>query len=338
MSFDAGAGHWWKLHTVDRRGHDDRHERRHRPHPLDRPLRALRGDAHDRARRHRRERRAAVDPGRPRLLDLEPRLGRQRLSHRLRRAAAALGPLRRPARPQARPDGRPRRLHPRIAAVRPRLESGDARRGAVRPGHRRRDDLGRDPRDDLHDVPRAARAREGDRGLRLRRLRGRLDRPAGRRRADAVDQLPLDLLREHPDRDRHGDPGAARRAARRGHRHPPGRGRRGRRAHHGLPHAHRLHDRRAGGRERLGLGRGARPARPRGRAAGGVHPARVARGYAARAAADLPLAHALGRQRRPGADGRRDVRDVLPRLAVPPARARLRRAADRPGIPAGHAS
>ena len=39
------------------------------------------------------------------------------------------------------------------------------------PGHRRRDDLRRDPRHDRDDVPRAARAGEGDRGLQLRRLR-----------------------------------------------------------------------------------------------------------------------------------------------------------------------
>ena len=38
----------------------------------------------------------------------------------------------------------------------------------------------------------------------------------------------------------------------------------------------------------------------------------------------------------PGADRGRDVRDVLPRLALPAAGARLRRAADRPGVPAGH--
>ena len=37
----------------------------------------------------------------------------------------------------------------------------------------------------------------------LRRLRGRLDRAARRRRADPVDQLALDLLRQRPDRDRH---------------------------------------------------------------------------------------------------------------------------------------
>ena len=36
----------------------------------------------------------------------------------------------------------------------------------------------------------------------LRRLRRRLDRPARRRRAHRGDQLALDLLRQHPDRDR----------------------------------------------------------------------------------------------------------------------------------------
>ena len=84
-----------------------------------------------------------------------------------------------------------------------RPEPGDAGRGALRAGRRRRDDLGRDPRDDRDDVPRAARAGEGDRRLRLRRLGRRLDRPAGRRRAHPGDQLALDLLRQPPDRHRH---------------------------------------------------------------------------------------------------------------------------------------
>ena len=51
-------------------------------------------------------------------------------------------------------------------------------------------------------------------------------------------------------------------------------------------------------------------------------------------AADLPLAQRLGRQRGPGAGRRRHVRDVLPRRALPAAGARLRRAADRPRVPA----
>ena len=51
-------------------------------------------------------------------------------------------------------------------------------------------------------------------------------------------------------------------------------------------------------------------------------------------AADLPLAQRLGRERDPGALGRGDVRDVLPRIAVPAAGAGLRRAGDRPRVPA----
>ena len=51
-------------------------------------------------------------------------------------------------------------------------------------------------------------------------------------------------------------------------------------------------------------------------------------------AADLPLAQRLGGQPGPGALGRRDVRDVLPRLPVHAAGARLRRPGDRPRLPA----
>ena len=47
---------------------------------------------------------------------------------------------------------------------------------ALRPGRRRRDDLGGDPRDDRDDVPRAARAGQGDRRVRLRGLGRRLGR------------------------------------------------------------------------------------------------------------------------------------------------------------------
>ena len=79
-------------------------------------------------------------------------------------------------------------------------EPGDADRRALRPGRRRRDDLGGDPRDDRDDVPGAARAGEGDRRLQLRRVGRRLDRPARRRRAHAGDRLALDLLRQRADR------------------------------------------------------------------------------------------------------------------------------------------
>ena len=195
------------LSATHRRGaDDDRHRNAHRridrPQPLARALRPVRRDAHDRARRDDRERRAAVDPGGPRLLPEQPRLGRQRLSHRLRRPAAARRAARRPRRPAARLPHRATRLHHRLARLRAVAERGDARRRPLRPGRRRRAHLGRRPRDDRHDVPRAARPGEGARRLRVRRLRRRLDRPAGRRHPDRRDQLALDLLREPPDRHR----------------------------------------------------------------------------------------------------------------------------------------
>ena len=123
---------------------------------------------------------------------------------------------------------------------------------ALRAGRRRRDDLGGDPRDDRDDVPRAARAGEGDRRVRVRRLRRRLGRPAGRRRADPGDQLALDLLRQRADRHRHGARVARLLAARPRHRPARGRGRPGRGADHRGADARRLHDRQAGRRRRLG--------------------------------------------------------------------------------------
>ena len=68
---------------------------------------------------------------------------------------------------------------------------------------------------------------QGDRRLQLRRLRGRVDRAAARRVPDPGHQLALDLLREHPDRDRHRRVRLA--AGRQGPRdRPRERGRRGR--------------------------------------------------------------------------------------------------------------
>ena len=92
----------------------------------------------------------------------------------------------------------------------------------------------------------------------VRRLRRRLGRPAGRRRADPVDQLALDLLHQRPDRHRHRRAGHAAARARRGHRLRRGRRHPRRGADHQLADARRLHDRQARGRARLGLGRGAR--------------------------------------------------------------------------------
>ena len=233
-----------------------------RPLPLDRTRRALRRFPHDHPRRHDRERGAPVDPGRPRLLPVEPRLGRERLSDRVRRPAAARRTARRPDRPPAHLPHRPGGVHHRIAAVRARLESGGADRRPLPAGPRRRADLRRHPRHDRDDVPGAARAGEGDRDLQLRRLGRRVDRPAGRRRAHAGDQLALDLLRQRPDRDRDRGvrPAAAR--PRRGHRPAPGRGRARRGAGDRGADARRLHDR-GGGRLRLDLPPHARARRGR---------------------------------------------------------------------------
>src|SRR4051794_19774711 len=56
-----------------------------RPQTLDSPRRPLRRDAHDRPRPDDRERRASLDPARPRLQPVRPRLGGQRLPDRVRR-------------------------------------------------------------------------------------------------------------------------------------------------------------------------------------------------------------------------------------------------------------
>src|SRR4051794_33851922 len=88
--------------------------------------------------------------------------------------------------------GRARRLHRGVVGLRCRPEPGAAHRRALRPGRRRRADLGGDPWRDRDDVPRAGRAGEGDRDLQLRGLGRCLHRPADRRRADPVDQLALD--------------------------------------------------------------------------------------------------------------------------------------------------
>ena len=85
----------------------------------------------------------------------------------------------------------------------------------------------------------------------------------------------------------------------------------------------------------MGLRAHARSGRTRARAARGIHRPGVAHGEPARAAAHLPIASDRGRKCRAGADRGRPVRNVLPRRALPPARAGVRRARDRTGVPAG---
>ena len=101
---------------------------------------------------------------------LEPRLGRQRVPDRLRRPAAAGRTRRRPGRAPARIPRRRRPVHLRLAAVRRRAEPVVAGGRPLRAGDRRRDDLGGDPGDDRDDVPRAPRAGQGDRRVRVRGL------------------------------------------------------------------------------------------------------------------------------------------------------------------------
>ena len=213
----------------------------------------MHGRPDDRARRDRRERGAPVDQGGPRLHPEQPRLGGQRLSDRLRRSAAAGGAPRRPARSSARIPGRAGRVYGRLASVRPCAEPGDADRGPLRPGCRRRGGVGGDARDDRHDVPGAAGAGKGDRRVRLRGLGGRLDRAARRRHPHGRHQLALDLLRERSDRDRDGAPRPAPRREPARDRHPGGRGRPRRDPRDGRPDADRLHDPRCRG-ARLDVG------------------------------------------------------------------------------------
>ena len=91
-----------------------------------------------------RERRAAVDPGRPRLLRDLAGLGRQRLPAHLRRLPAARRPARRPLRPPAPVPDRHRR-----SSRWPRSPAGSPTRrcslvaARARAGPRRRDRLGR---------------------------------------------------------------------------------------------------------------------------------------------------------------------------------------------------
>ena len=66
----------------------------------------------------------------------------------------------------------------------------------------------------------------------------------------------------------------------------------------------------------------------------GVHPAPGADREPADAAAPVPLAQRLRRQRRAGADGRRHVRDLLPRRPLPAGDPRLRRVRGRARLPA----
>ncbi len=180
-------------------------------------------------------------------------LGDERLPDRLRRPDAAGRTARRPALAARGVSGRTDGVHHGFTGLRAGLELGAARRRSLHPGHRRRHDRRGHAGDDRDHVPRAARAGQGDRRLRVRGLRRGHDRAARRRRPDPGHRLALDLLRQPAHRRRHrasppsaccrptAAPGLA-----------AGADATGAAAHHQLADARRLHDRRAGRPARLG--------------------------------------------------------------------------------------
>ena len=170
--------------------------------PLARPRRRLPRRPHGRARRDHRQRRAAVDPRRPRLQRDDAGLGRQRLPAHLRRLPPPRRPARRPVRPSPRLPGRHRRLHRRLARLRPGDRASAARDRARRAGHRRRDRRRGRARPADAPVHRGRRARQGDGRVRLRLRRRRLDRRAARRRPHRRLRLALGLPRQPADRRR----------------------------------------------------------------------------------------------------------------------------------------
>ena len=197
----------------------------------------------------------------------------------------------------------------------------------LRPGHRRRAVGLGDPRDHRDRVPRARRPRPRDERLRVRRRRRRLARPARRRRAHpgrsagtgsssstSRSASPRSLLGRalDPRTTRGSGLGARRRLARLG-------------ARDARADDRRLRDR-AGDRARLGLVAGAR-LRRRSRSRCWPPSSRSSRASRTRSCRCGSCGCAGCRlERRARLPRHRDVLDVLPRHALPRARAPLRRA------------
>lgn len=168
--------------------------RLHRPRPAD-----------GRARRDHREHRAAQGPGGPRHIRRQQAVGHHGLRPRLRRAAALRRAHLRPVRPQAHLRHRSDRLR---AGLRTRWcggEPGPALRLPRAPGRLRCPPRARRPLAARRDVHRRQGARQGVRHLRCHRRWWRRGRPAARRFPHRLAQLALDLLRQHPVRDRRRD-------------------------------------------------------------------------------------------------------------------------------------
>ena len=180
--------------------------------PDARPLlpRAVHGDP----RRLDRERRAAVDLGRPRLHLREPRVGRQRLHAGVRGLPAARRSRGGPARPARGVRRRPGAVRARLAGGRAGPERADARRRARRAGARGSRRRARDALDPHDRLPGGPRAQPGARPVgRDGRRRRRLGR-AARRRAHGDAQLALDPDHQRADRPVRRAGGAAGRARR----------------------------------------------------------------------------------------------------------------------------
>ena len=263
-----------------------------------------------------------VDPGRPRLLAVEPRLGRQRLPDRLRRPAAArpgasatCSGARTSSWP-ASPSSRSPRSSAALAQSQEMLVAarfvqgiGGAMTSAVILGMIVT--MFPEPREQAKAIGVYAFVASAG---------GTIGLLAGGVLTESINWHWIFFINV-PIGDRHRLAGDAADRPRPGHR--PRRGRRHPRRDpdHHLADARRLHDRQAGGRLRLEptaqtLGLGA--------ASLALLVAFIVReatrGEPAHAAAHLPLAQRLGRERGPGAAGRRDVRHVLHGLAVHAAR------------------
>ena len=149
-------------------------DHRRQPQVVDARRDVLRA-VHDHARQHRRERRAAVDPARPRTPRIsEPRVDDQRLHALLRRPARDRRPARRHLRPPADVPDRRDHLRALLGDRRPRPGPDDADRQPRRPGRRRRADDARDALDHHQRLPgRTSAARRSAPGPASRRWRSR---------------------------------------------------------------------------------------------------------------------------------------------------------------------
>ena len=199
----AGRTHRWPTDEFRREARSKPSRPRERnaddhgqPQPLDRALRPLPGRHHDRPRRHDRERRAAVDPRRSRLLADVARVDRQRVPADVRRLPAPRRAARRPLRPPAAVPHRHRALHRCVARLRARELAGDPDRRTSHSGRRRGDRLRRCAVSAHAPLHRHGRPREGDGRLRLRPLGRRGDRCARRGHPHRPAQLALDLLHQ----------------------------------------------------------------------------------------------------------------------------------------------